>query len=258
MVGPAIGASVLIALVVIAFFAGVGITAIGPGGVFTTVALAGLTDLPAGTVAGTVHTTFVFTGLLGTLVYLRSGELVEEGRTLTVVLSAASVVGAVAGALVNTALPEEVFDLLLGGFCVAVGGLIAYREYRGLGAVIDLDSTTTGGRLAIGSIGMTIGALGGLLGIGGPVIAVPALVVCGTPMLVALAAAQVQSVVLSGTAATTYLAAGTVSGPLAVLVGVPQLVGVLVGWRVAHRVPARRLKAALAAVLVGIGPLLVR
>lgn len=257
MIGTPIETSVLVALVVIAFFAGVGITAIGPGGVFTTVALAGLTTLPASTVAGTVHVTFVLTGLLGTLVYHRSGELVDEGRELTVVLSVTSAVGAIGGALVNTTLPEGAFDLLLGGFCVVIGGVIAYRERRGLGPAMALDASTTEGRVVVGLIGLGIGVLGGLLGIGGPVIAVPALVVCGTPMLVALAAAQVQSVVLSGTAAATYLAAGTVSLPLVVLVGTPQLVGVLVGWRVAHRIPARRLKAALAVVLVSVGPLLV-
>lgn len=251
-----VGTTTALALVVIAFLAGIGITAIGPGGVFTTVALAGLTALPASTVAGTVHVTFVFTGLLGGFVYLRSGELLGEGRTLTIVLSGASALGAVGGALANAALPEGVFDLLLGGFCVAVGGVIAYRQRRGLGPVVVLDSGTTGGRAAIGSIGFVVGVLGGLLGIGGPVIAVPALVVCGTPMLIALAAAQAQSVVLSGTAAATYLAAGSVSVPLAVLVGVPQLVGVVVGWQVAHRVPSRRLKAVLAIALVAVGPLL--
>lgn len=251
-----IDTTTLVVLVVIAFLAGIGITAIGPGGVFTTVALAGLTALPASTVAGTVHVTFVFTGVLGSAVYFRSGELRGEGRTLTAVLSAASAVGAVGGALVNTSLSGNVFDLLLGGFCVAVGAIIAYRERRELGAAISLDPGTMSGKLTIGVIGFAIGVLGGLLGIGGPVIAVPALVVCGTPMLVALAAAQVQSIVLSGTATATYLAAGAVSPSLALLVGVPQLAGVVVGWRIAHRVPSRRLKAVLAVVLVAIGPLL--
>jgi uncharacterized protein len=251
-----VGATTALALVAIAFFAGIGITAIGPGGVFTTVALAGLTALPASVVAGTVHVTFVFTGVLGTVAYLRSGELVAEGRTLTVTLSMASVFGAIGGALVNTSLPAGVFDLLLGGFCVVVGVIIAYREFRGLGSVIALDTRSIGGKVTVAAIGFAIGLLGGLLGVGGPVIAVPALVICGVPMLVALAAAQVQSIVLSGTAAVTFLSTGAVSVPLAVLVGIPQLLGVIVGWQVAHRIPEHRLKAVLAAVLVVIGPLL--
>ena len=254
--GTGVETPTLLALVVVAFLAGIGITAIGPGGIFTTVGLAGLTALPASTVAGTVHVAYVFAGLLGSYVYFRSGELTGEGRQLTIVLSAASVLGATGGALVNTALPEGVFDLLLGGFCVLVGGIIAYRERQGLGPAFALDAETPGGRVAVAAIGFVVGLLGGLLGIGGPVIAVPALVISGTPMLVALAAAQVQSIVLSGTAAATYLAAGTVSPALAAVVGVPQLVGVVIGWGVAHRVPERQLKAVLAVVLVVIGPLL--
>lgn len=251
-----LGTATLLALVVIAFLAGIGITAIGPGGVFTTVALAGLTTLPASTVAGTVHVTFVFTGLLGTIVYLRSGELVHEGKTLTIVLSGASAIGAVGGAVVNTSLPAGVFDVLLGTFCVTVGVIVAYRERRGLGPAITFDTETMTGKAMIATIGIVIGVLGGLLGIGGPVIAVPALVVCGTPMLVALAAAQVQSIVLSGTAAATYFTTGAISAPLAVLIGVPQLLGVIAGWHVAHRVPSSRLKGVLALVLITIGPLL--
>lgn len=243
-------------LAVVAFLAGIGITAIGPGGVFTTVALAGLTALPTSTVAGTVHVTFVFTGVLGSIVYRRSGELEGDGRVLAIVLSATSAVGAIGGAAVNTTLAKGVFDLLLGGFCVLVGGIIIYRRRRGIGPAMSLDVGAASGRVAIGAIGFAIGVLGGLLGIGGPVIAVPMLVVCGTPMLVALAAAQVQSVVLSGTAAAAYVTANAVSVPLAVLVGIPQLAGVVVGWRIAHRVPADRLEAVLAAVLVAIGPLL--
>lgn len=46
VMGLPVGIDVLVSLVIVAFLAGIGITAIGPGGVFTTVALAGLTVLP--------------------------------------------------------------------------------------------------------------------------------------------------------------------------------------------------------------------
>jgi hypothetical protein len=73
-------------------------------------------------------------------------------------------------------------------------------------------------------------------------------------LLAAVAAAQVQSVFVSGFAAAGYFARDAVSLPLAALVGVPELLGVLVGWRVAHRVPAVQLKRVLAVVLVCLGP----
>ena len=68
-------ASTLALLVVLSLFAGVGITAVGPGGVFITIALVALTDLPPPVVVGTASATFVATGLIGTESYRRSGEL---------------------------------------------------------------------------------------------------------------------------------------------------------------------------------------
>ena len=70
-------------------------------------------------------------------------------------------------------------------------------------------------------------------------LAVPLFVALGVPVLSALAAAQVQSIVIAGVGSLGYLAAGTIDWPLAVLVGVPELAGVLLGWRIARAVPAR-------------------
>lgn len=69
------------------------------------------------------------------------------------------------------------------------------------------------------------------------------------PVLPALGAAQAQSVVIATVGTIGYLARGTISWPLALLVGVPELAGVLVGWRLAHAVPTRGLKFALVAAL---------
>ena len=70
-----LSATTLVLLAVFGVAAGVGITALGPGGVLATIGLFALTDLPPSTVAGTAIVTHVATGLLGTLAYLRSGQL---------------------------------------------------------------------------------------------------------------------------------------------------------------------------------------
>lgn len=101
-----------------------------------------------------------------------------------------------------------------------------------------------------------MGVLGGALGVGGPVVAVPILVVLGIPLLEAVAMAQVQSVFLSLFATVGYLTVGAVEWSLALLVAVPQLVGVVAGWRLAHRVPTSTLRDGLAVVLVAVGALL--
>lgn len=284
---------ILVLLVLVAFGAGIGIAAVGPGGVFLTVALYALTPVPSATVAGTATATFVVTGLLGTVSYYRSGELADRRRLkLGAGLSAGGVAGALLGVRLNAVLSERLFGVLLGLFLVAVGVLVwrraegtaggpveegtGEREPRGEegegggpgegegGATTDEASTLLAdgapsdsiefGLLRATVVGFFVGTAGGLLGVGGPVLAVPILVAGGVPILAAVAAAQVQSMFVSGVAAGGYFARGAVSLPLALLVGVPELVGVLVGWRIAHRVPTAKLKRVLAVILLCLGP----
>ena len=53
-----------------------------------------------------------------------------------------------------------------------------------------------------------------------------------------------------------YLAQGAVSWPLALLIGVPELCGVLIGWKIAHTVPTHWLKYTLVVVLLLLAPYL--
>lgn len=282
-------------LVLIALVGGVCITAIGPGGIFVTIALFQLLDLSPGTVAGTASVTFVATGILGSLAYLRSGEL--RGRTATraaVILSGASVVGAFAGAWLNSRLDAQGFGILLGAFVAGTGVLILVREERARRAVGAAEGVRTvegarrakgdqareaegiephegeagspppgapptlalasgRGRLAMGLVGVGVGLPAGLLGVGGPVLAVPVLVVLGVPMLLAVGLAQVQSIFISAFAALGYAMQGVIDWGLALLVGIPLLLGTAAGWWVAHRIPVGGLKRWLAVVLVLVG-----
>ncbi|SFL14014.1 hypothetical protein SAMN04487950_2687 [Halogranum rubrum] len=240
-------------LVFVAFFAGIGITAVGPGGIFLTVALFALTPVAPATVVGTASATFVATGLLGTATYVRSGELSDAtGWRLAAVLSATGIVGALLGVRLNDILPTDLFGILLGVFVSATGLLIWWRTRTSTD--VTLDPTTRRGTLVTAGLGLFVGVAGGLLGVGGPVLAVPLLVASGVPLLAAVGAAQVQSVFIAAFATAGYLVRDAVSVELAVLVGVPELAGVVVGWWVAHHVDETRLKQVLAAVLVVVGP----
>ena len=246
-------------LVLVALVAGVGITAVGPGGVFLTAALFVGTDLSSAAVAGTASATFVATGLVGSGAYVRSGELATRSAWMAAaVLSATGIVGALVGARMNLAIEAEEFGRLLGAFLIGVAGLIVYREGTDEEAPGVLGGSALAGngtkrRGLLAAVGGGVGLLGGLLGVGGPVVAVPVLVGLGMRIRQAVAVAQVQSVVLALAATARYAAAGAVAPSLALWVGVPQLVGVGVGWRVAHRVAPRRLRKGLAGVLVVVG-----
>lgn len=245
-----------LALAAVALFAGIGITTVGPGGVFLTVALYALAPISPATVVGTASATFVATGLLGTASYYRSGELGSHGSAKSaVVLSLTGLGGALLGVQLNAFVSEATFGLLLGVLVSLTGVLVEYRSrYAADGG--SYDATSRRGMVGLGAIGGFVGISGGLLGVGGPVLAVPMLVAVGVPMVFAVAVAQVQSIFVAAFATAGYVLRDAVSWSLAVVIGVPELVGVAIGWRVAQTVDAGRLTRVLAILMLLLGPYL--
>lgn len=235
---------------------GIGITAIGPGGVLPTIGLFLLTGLSPSGVAGTAIVTHVATGILGTTAYTHSGQLKAAGtRRCAVVLALAALVGTPLGVLCNTLVEGRGFGLLLAFVVTVTGVLVWIRDRRAPDLPDDLaDPAIPAVRTAV--VGVVVSLVAGLFGLGGPLLSVPLLVVCGLPVLAALAAAQAQSIVIASVGTVAYVVHGDVDWPLAALVGLPELAGVLIGWRVAHRLPARRLKYALVVSLLALAPYL--
>lgn len=226
-----------------------------PGGISITIALYGFTSLSAGGIAGTAHLLFVATGVLASSAYARSGDLSTGDTTWGALLCGGSVAGALVGVWLNQFVARELFGLLLGTLAGVTGLVIVYRERRGVITTETLDRNTTG-RAGYVALGVAPGTASGLLGVGGPVVAVPALVIAGVPMLAAVAVAQAQSVFLATFSALGYLSQGAASVTLAAVPGVPLLAGVVVGWRVAHRVDPNRSKVALGLVVAAVAPYL--
>lgn len=241
---------VLVLLIAVSFLAGVGNTGVGVGGVFVTAALFTFTDLPSEAVAGTALATFAATGALGSYSYVRSGELRGDGRGLAGVLGVGSGVGVLGGVLLNNRLPTATVETLFGVAVVFVGFVVAYRELYGLRPVADVDPATTVGKASFAALGAGVGLVSGLLGIGGLAAVVPSLALLGVPLLVAIGVGQVVSGLLSLVGAASFALGGSIAPVLVVVVGVPELAGVLVGWKVAHYLPERPLTLALSGLLV--------
>lgn len=252
--GTSVSTGILILLLLIALIGGVCITTIGPGGIFMTIALFVLLPLDPGTVAGTASATFIATGIVGSLGYLRSGQL--KGKIAfkaAMILSLASVAGAFAGSEINKLLETSGFALILGLFVLLTGLIILYRQYNELAPDKRLTINSWKGHTWMAAVGLAVGLPGGLLGVGGPVLAVPLLVVLGMPMLLSVALAQVQSIFISGMATFGYALQGAVDWVLAGILVIPLLVGTVAGWYFAQRIQVKRLKVALALVLVALG-----
>ncbi|GAA1938923.1 sulfite exporter TauE/SafE family protein [Amycolatopsis minnesotensis] len=247
----ALTAPALAGLALFGLLAGIGITAIGPGGVLATIGLFALTALPPAQVAGTAIVTHIATGVLATAAYTRSGHLRDpETRATAGILAATAVAGTPLGVLANSAVSTRMFGIVLAVFVTGVAALVWYREKRS--AAPDRRPR----RWVVAAVGFAVAVVSGLVGVGGPMLSVPVLIALGLPVLSALAAAQVESVVIAGVGTLGYVSAGAVDWPLAALVGIPELTGVLIGWVIARAVPARALKYALITSLLIAAPYL--
>lgn len=239
-------------LAAIGFIGGIGITAVGPGGVLPTIGLFALTDLSPAEVAGTSIVTHIATGVLATAAYARSGQLREpETRRTAWLLVLSALVGTPLGALINGYVSERAFGVVLGVIVAVVAALVLYQDRRQGRAVRPHPRAG-----AVVVLGVTVAVLAGIVGIGGPMLTVPLLVVLGVPLLESLAAAQAQSIVIASTGTVAYVANGSVDWALAVLIGIPELAGVLLGWKLARSLPTRSLKIALVVTLLALAPYL--
>lgn len=234
--------------------AGIGITTVGPGGVLATVGLVQFTALTPAVIAGTIMTTNIANGVVGTAVYARSGHLkIPATRRLAGALTVTALVGTPIGVMANSAVTGRGFELILAAFLLLTAGLVWLRQIKsaGSGPAAQLPLWL------LGALGLMVAGASGLLGVGGPVLSVPILIALGAQALPALAAAQVQSIVISSVGATGYLLAGAVDWQMALIIGVPQLLGVVIGWKIARVVPALFLTRGLITVLLVLVPILV-
>ena len=246
---------VLLALAVIGLVGGVGISAVGPGGVLPTIGLFALTPLAPAAVAGTAIATNIGAGVAGTVAFASSGQLRDPATGLTaVLLAAAAVVGTPAGVLANTHVSKKLFGVLLGVFAVVVAVLVWQRGRREAAAGAARGRHPSAG--VVLAVGVGVGLVSGLLGLGGPMLSVPLLLALGVELLAALAAAQVQSVVIATVGTIGYAVHGSVEWPLVALIGLPVLVGVVVGWRIAQALPTATLRTVLVVVLLLLAPYL--
>lgn len=254
--GIGLTSKTLFALMVIAFIAGVGITLIGPGGILITIALT-FTLSASALVAGTAGATNIATGLVGSAIYTRSGELrTARGKRIGIILSVTGILGALVGTRLNALVSVRMFELFLGGF-VALAGVLTWYQQRTVSGwdIFATDQRTQ--TFGLGILGFAVGVPGGMLGVGGPVLAVPLLIAVGTPLVLAVAVAQVQSVFIAGFATLGYLVQGAVSVPLVTILLAPELLGVTLGWHLAHTLDAGWLTRVLAALLPLVGAYIV-
>jgi uncharacterized membrane protein YfcA len=251
---------------------GVGIgafgTVVGAGGgfVLTPVLLLLYPHDPPETITAISLTAVFFNAASGTGAYLRQRRVdVRSG----LVFAAATLPGAVAGALLSGAVSRHVFDAIMGSVLAALAvWLLAGDRWRPVpprrgvhrrllldrqGLLYEYDVPVLRG--ALYSLG--VGFVSSFLGIGGGVIHVPLLVrALGFPTHVATATSHFVLAWMAGVGTLTHAIAGSFAGgegvrrAAAISVGV--VVGAQVGARVSRRLHGHHIERLLAVALAAL------
>lgn len=159
----------LVFLAAIGLVGGIGITAVGPGGVLPTIGLFALTSLSPATVAGTAIVTHIATGALGTAAYTRSGQLRDpEIRRTSLILAGTALLSTPFGVWINATVSKHTFGIVLGAFAAAIAVLLWHRDRHSGEANLVHPPV-----IMVAAVGLVVGVAAGIVGVGGPMLTVP-------------------------------------------------------------------------------------
>lgn len=180
--------------------------------------------------------------LSSTVAYHRQGRVVWRLALLLVPLAA---VGGVLGAWAASQVPAEALRRVFGLLALGIAGLLLARP----GGPKD-GSRFRIPEAALAPLGLAVGFVSGLLGVGGGVLMVPALMAAGLDIRASVATSLLAILPTSLLGAAAHFSLGSFSLPHALLLAAGAVPGAQVGARLAARVSRRNLAYLLVAVLV--------
>jgi uncharacterized protein len=200
--------------------------------------------------AATSLFTFLFTGVLGTWLYQRRGSI--DWR-ISIPVCAAALVFGFCGAAVAAVIEARPLAIIIALVIVAAGIYVLipikitphFRNGRGWR-----------GQTLLASVGAASGFGSGFSGAGGPLFSVPLMVILRYAPLTAVATSQVLQIVAATSGSIENLRHGFIDWNTAAVITLFELLGVIVGVRLAHIASALVLRRLAGALCVVTGSLL--
>ena len=222
---------------------GLFIGAVGVGGVLLIPALMSLSNLTVHQAAATALFSFLFTGVLGTWLFMRRGSI-EWRTSLPVCIGAFafSYIGAAAGIIVPAAMLTWIV-----AFVILGAGL---NILRGRTALQIDDNPRHPTAKALFGVGALSGFGAGISGAGGPLFSVPLMLGLHFDALVAVGTGQVVQIAAALSGSLSNWSHGTIQYGLAVPVTAVELIGVVAGVKLAHLAGAKQLRYGAAALCI--------
>lgn len=259
----------IVAFVVLGFGVGVYGTLVGAGGGFLLVPLLLLVfGYDSEQAAGTSLAVVFLNALSGTWAYVRQRRI--DYRT-GLIFAAATVPGSILGAYLSRFFSQDAFMVVFGVCLLAIAALLWLRPapghiakappVRGWGQVsrrlVDASGVEYAWHFNLwGGIALSVavGFLSSILGIGGGIIHVPALVfLFDFPAHIATATSHFILAISAGVGSASHLALGHIRFEAALPLGAGVIVGAQVGARLAKRVHGSGLLRLLSLALVVVG-----
>jgi len=262
-----------IELLVFGFAVGAYGTMVGAGGGFLVVpAMLLVYHARPEQAVGTSLAVVFLNALSGTVSYARQKRVDYKSG---VWFAIATVPGSISGAYLSGRFSGRTFDLVFGILMLALAGLLIWRpaaeEEYALALIedagvrwwqVDQQMTDAGGEtylyrynLLVGiSISFVVGFTSSMMGIGGGIVHVPALIyLLGFPAHIAAATSHFMLAISAGLATASHLSLGHVLTGPAILMGIGAVGGAQVGARLARRLHGARILRFLSLALAIVG-----
>lgn len=223
---------------------------VGVGGVLMVSYLALFAGLTIHQAAATSLFSFLFTGILGTWLYQRRGSI--DWRIAAPVCAAALVCGFLGAGLAARLDPRPLAIAI--AFVIVFAGVYVLVPQRA--SALPRDGRRRGEAWLLAGVGAASGFGSGFSGAGGPLFSVPLMVILRYVPLTAVATSQALQIVAATSGSLENLRNGFIDWDTALVVTVFELVGVVVGARLAHRASALALRRLAGALCVITGTLL--
>ena len=232
----------------VAIVVGLLIGSVGVGGVLLIPALSLLTQLSMQASMATALFTFVFTGIVATVLFQRRGSI---DWSVTVPLCAGGAIFGVVGAWANSKLDAAVLTLILAVLIVLAGLYTLLARPAQRRAIFE--GRPHARRTVLFAVGAVTGFGSGLTGVGGPALSVPMMVMLGFSPLVTIGASQVVQILAAVSGSAGNLLLGSIDFGLAAMLTIFEVVGVCIGVYVAHAVDAKSLRRGVGVLCIAVG-----
>lgn len=209
-------------------------------------------DWPPTAIIGTSLTIVFFNALSGSFAYMRQKKIKYDAAWL---FAAATVPGAIGGALLSSYFTGSGFRLSFGILLTCISLLLLWRNLSGKTKIVEHSSTDFKYNKPLGiAVSFVVGFISSIFGIGGGVIHVPAMVyLLGFPTHTATATSHMVLAISAAVGVATHAIAQHILWTPALVFGVGALIGAQIGAQLAKKVRAKLILILLAFALLSLG-----